>query len=351
MAPPPRSQVLPALGGFAPEADTSPEWLERGGSSYRHDSGSEITTVDVGATLLAGELAQRPAPWLSAFAEAAREEHLEMLAHRLAAAIPVLVTEGNVKALFAVRCTLDELAADDGRQPAWRSERAGALLRLLADPRLLAGLAEAVLSAERPPRETTELLMRAGTSAAYALYSARLKLHEVEGVRLRFVLLVRELATAALPMIRAGLSRLEGRRSLEVAATLAYDLLRASPRQRDDEAGEVTALYLERSPPQLVRVAVEALTAFWEQRATPLLVGLLASEDCGVRIACIDGLRQLRAIDEYAVTRILFAARTATSNDVRIAARTALLETIGAARVLATRALEQLESDERRVSR
>ena len=350
LAPAPRSQVLPAVGGFRPEADTSPEWLERGGGSFRHDSGGEATAVDVGATLLAGELAQRPAPWLSAFAEAARDDQLTILAHRLAAAIPVLAGEGNVKALFAVRCTLDELAADD-RQPAWRSEKASALLHLLAEPRLLAALAEAVLSSDHPPRETTELLMREGTPASYALYSARLKLHEVEGARRRFVLLVRELGAAALPMIRAGLSRLEGSRTRPVAATLAYDLLRASPRQRDDEAGEVTALYLEGSPAQLVRVAVEALAAFWEQRATPLLVGLLGSEDDGVRIACIDGLRQLRAVDEYAVTRIHFAARTSTSNDVRIAARSALLETTGNGRVVATRALEQLESDERPVSR
>ena len=303
--------------------------------------------VDVTATLLAGELAERPAAWLAAFAETTREEQLELLAHRLAAAVPLLIAEQNVKALFAVRCTLDDLAADDGHQPAWRRERANELLALLAEPSLLTTLAEVVLSSDRVPRETTELLMRAGAPASYALYSARLKLHEVEGVRIRFVLLVRELGATALPMIRAGLARLEARRELEVAALLAYDLLRASPRQRDDEAGEVTALYLEplaacaRVPPRSRR-----LVAFWEQRAAPLLVGLLASDADAVRIACIDGLRQLRAIDEYAVTRILAAARTSTSTDVRIAARSALIETVGATRLVAERALEHLHPDE-----
>ena len=346
-APPPRSQIQPAVRGFRAEADTGPDWLERGGSSYRHDSIGEVSAVDVTATLLAGELAQRPAPWLAAFAETAREEQLTLLAHRLAAAIPLLVAEQNARTLFAVRCTLDELAADDGRHPAWRSEHARQLLLLLAEPALLAGLAEVVLSSDLPAREATELLLRAGTPGAYALYSARLKLHEIEGVRRRFVLLVRELGALAMPMIRAGLARLEGRRSLDVAATLAYDLLRASPRQQDDEAGEVTALYLERSPAPLVAAAAEALAWFWEQRAAPLLVGLLASEEDAVRVACIDAIRRLRAIDEHAVTRILAAATASTSSDVRIAARSALLEAVGSARGAAERALEQLEREER----
>ncbi|HSO38212.1 MAG TPA: hypothetical protein VLT33_37045, partial [Labilithrix sp.] len=344
VAPPARPHVQPVVG-FAAEPETGPEWLERG--AYRHDSSREVDALDVNATLLAGELAARPAPWLAGFAGAAREEQLEVLAARLAAAIPVLITEGNVKALFAVRCTLDELAADDGRQPGWRIARARSLQHLLAAPGLLATLAAGVLSSDHPPREATELLLRAGTPAAYALYSARLKLHEIDGVRRRFVLLVRELGAAALPMIRAGLARLESRRGLEVAATLAHDLLHASPHQRDDEAGEVTALYLQRSPPALVRVAATALVWFWEQRATPLLLGLLASEHDAVRIAAIDGLRHLRAVDEYAVTRILAVARATSSNDVRIAARSALLEAVGHARAVAERALRQLEGGER----
>ena len=324
--------------------DTGPEWLERGGS-YRHDSLGEVAVVNVNGRVLAGELVSRPAAWLSAFAETHRADQFEALASRLEAALPVLLAERNAKALFAVRCTLDELAAEDPRQPGWRVARARHLQQMFAEPTFLGALAEAVLSADRPPRELMELVLRIGGPAAYALYSARLKMSDQPPVRRRFVLLVRELGPDALPMIRAGLARLETRREILVAAALAADLLLASPRVRDDEAGEVTARYVQGSPPGLTSVAAEALVGFWGPRATPLLLGLLNSHDDGVSIAAINGLRELRAIDEYAVTKIAFAARSTESPDVSIAARAALSETSGAARVVAMRALAQLVAD------
>jgi hypothetical protein len=216
---------------------------------------------------------------------------------------------------------------------------------MFAEPTFLGALAEAVLSADRPPRELMELVLRIGGPAAYALYSARLKMSDQPAVRRRFVLLVRELGPDALPMIRAGLARLETRREVLVAAALAADLLLASPRVRDDEAGEIAARYVQGSSPGLTSVAAEALVGFWGPRATPLLLGLLNSHDDGVSIAAINGLRELRAIDEYAVTKIAFAGRSTESADVCIAARAALSETTGAARVVAMRALEQLDAD------
>jgi hypothetical protein len=213
---------------------------------------------------------------------------------------------------------------------------------MFADPTFMSALAEAALSTDRPPREILELVLRIGGPAAYALYSARLKLSDQPPVRRRFVLLVRELGLDALPMIRAGLARLETRREILVAAALAADLLLASPRVRDDEAGEVTARYVQGSPPGLTSVAAEALVGFWGPRATPLLLGLLNSHHDDVSLAAINGLRELRAVDEYAVTKIAFAARSTRSADVRVAARGALSETTGNARVVALRALELL---------
>ncbi|MDB5219107.1 MAG: serine/threonine protein kinase [Myxococcaceae bacterium] len=325
-------------------SDTGPDWLERGGS-YRHDSMGEVAVVNVNGRVLAAELVARPAAWLSAFAETHRADQFESLASRLEAALPVLLAERNAKALFAVRCTLDELASDDPRQPGWRVARARHLQQMFAEPTFLGALAEAVLSADRPPREIMELVLRIGGPAAYALYSARLKMSDQQAVRRRFVLLVRELGPDALPMIRAGLSRLETRRDILVAAALAADLLQASPRVRDDEAGEIAARYVQGSSPGLTSVAAEALVGFWGPRATPLLLGLLNSHDDHVSLAAINGLRELHAIDEYAVTKIAFAARSTESADVRIAARAALSETTGAARVVALRALGQLAAE------
>lgn len=331
--------AAPAAAAGAPA--TGPEWLERGGG-YRHETLGEVSVAGVNGRVLALELAARPAAWLSAFAETQRADPFESLAVRLEAALPVLLAERNVKALFAVRCTLDGLAADDGQQPGWRVARARGLQHLFAEPTFLAALAEAALSADHPPREITELVLRVGAPATYALYSARLKLSDQPGVRQRFVLLVRELGTDALPMIRAGLARLESKREILVAAALAADLLMASPRVRDDEAGEVTALYVQGSAPGLTSVAAEALVGFWGPRATPLLLGLLSSHDDGVSLAAIQGLRELRAVDEHAVTKIALACRASSSADVRAAGRGALLETTGYARLVAESVLKGL---------
>ena len=324
--------------------DTAPDWLERGGS-YRHDSMGEVAVSNVNGRVLAAELVSRPAAWLSAFAETQRSDQFESLASRLEAALPVLLAERSAKALFAVRCTLDELAAEGPRQPGWRAARARHLQQMFADPAFLGALAEAVLSSDRPPRELMELVLRIGGPVAYALYSARLKMSDQPAVRRRFVLLVRELGLDALPMIRAGLSRLETRREILVAAALAADLLLASPRVRDDEAGEIAARFVQGSAPGLTSVAAEALVGFWGPRATPLLLGLLNSHDDGVSLAAINGLRELQAVDEYAVTKIAFAARSTGSADVVTAARAALSETSGATRVVALRALEQLDAE------
>ena len=326
------------------EPDTGPEWLERSGS-YRHESVGELALGNVNGRVLAGELVSRPAAWLSAFAETQRLDQFESLASRLEAALPVLLADRSIKPLFAVRCTLDELAADDARQPGWRVARARHLQQMFAEPAFLGALAEAALAVDRPSREITELALRIGGPAAYALYSARLKLSDQPAVRRRFVLLVRELGVDALPMIRAGLARLETRREVLVAAALAADLLLASPRIRDDEAGEVAARYIHGSTPGLTSVAAEALVGFWGSRATPLLLGLLNSHDDDVSLAAINGLRELGAIDEYAVTKIAFAARSTRSADVRTAALAALSETSGAAREVALRALAQLASE------
>jgi hypothetical protein len=176
----------------------------------------------------------------------------------------------------------------------------------------------------------------------YALYSARLRLHESDGVRRRFVLLVQDLGPSALPMIRAGLGRLVGHRHLPVAAALACDLFTACPRVRDEDLAEVTARYLPDSPSELARLATEALVGFAGVHAVPLLLELLGSHDDGVWITSVHGLCDLDAIDEVAVVRIASAVRSTPSHEVRAAAIRALREAHGSASVLAGRWLARL---------
>jgi serine/threonine-protein kinase len=330
-----------SLAGPSSASDGSPDWLERGGS-YRHDASGEVAVANINGRLLAAELVARPGAWLSAFVDTQRSDQFELLASRLQAALPFLLAERQVKALFAVRCTLDEIAIGDARKQGTRLASVRALQHAFSEPTFLAALAETVLSGDRPPREITELILRVGGPATYALYSARLKLSDQAGVRRRFVLMIREMGAEALPMIRAGLARLETKRELPVAAALAADLLQASPRVRDEEAGEVAAQYVQGSPPALATMAAEALVGFWGPRATPLLLGLLNSQDDAVTLVAVNSLRELRAVDEYAVTKIAAAFRSTTSADVRAAARAALLETTGNARAVAERALAQL---------
>jgi serine/threonine-protein kinase len=342
MTPPgPVSEERPRSTPSTTAVDTRPDWIERGGA---------LADVDVHGRLLAGELAARPAPWLAAFAGATQAEQFDTLARRLEGALPLLAGERNFKALFAVRRALDALAVDDGQQPGWRFARARALQLACADPQLLTALAEAALTSDHPGREVHELLVRAGTPAMYALYSARLKLHDLVGVRRRFVLFIREVGVEALPMIRAGLARLEARRNVPVAAALAYDLFEASPHVHDDEAGEVTVRYLQDAPRDVTRVAAQALVWFWRARAKPRLLGLLACDDEGVVIVSMNGLRELGIVDEYAVTRIVAAARATRSAEVRNAARWALRESLGNAYALAQRALRDLADDEQQQS-
>jgi hypothetical protein len=268
------------------------------------------------------------------------------MANRLQAALPELVTKRDLKALVAVRRILDHLSADEGHEPPWRIARARALQRPYGEPTFLAAIAEAALVADHPNREPGELVARGGTAATYALYSARLRLHDVDGVRRRFVRLVQDLGPNALPMLRAGLGRLAAHRHVPVAATLAYDLLTACPHVRDDDLAEVTARYLRDSPPDLARLATEALVWFSGVRAVPHLLELLGTSDDGVSTASIQGLCALDAIDDVAVARIVAAAQVTTSRDVRIAAMRALREAQGAAIALAMQALARLGEHE-----
>jgi hypothetical protein len=125
-------------------------------------------------------------------------------------------------------------------------------------------------------------------------------------------------------MIRAGLARLEPKRDMLVAASLAQDLFDASPRVRDDEAGFMAAAYLRESNATLTAAAARAIAAFWGARAVPLLVGLLESDDPVVAVAALEGLRETRAVDVHVARRIAALVKASPFADVQKAGRAAL---------------------------
>jgi eukaryotic-like serine/threonine-protein kinase len=331
----------PAVEGRIP---VRPDGVRAGARPYESSQSVPASNGSAHDAKLAAELTERPAPWLSAFAESERQAHFLELARQLEGALPLLLANRRVKTLFTIRACLDELAADVTRQPGWRTAASQRLQRMFAEPGFLATLAEAALSEDEPPRETIELVRRVGGPAAYALYSARLRMSESFVVRRRFVTLVKTLGHEALPMIRAGLLRLETKRDVVVACELAADLLLASVGLRDEEAGSIASRYLHDSPPALTAVATEAIIGLWGPRATPWLLGLLNAEDDAVLTMAINGLRELRAIDERVVTRIAVIAHATRSTHVRSAVRAALLEPCASARASAAKALERLPS-------
>ena len=326
-------------------SSSQPDWLER---KSLHEIGPTETSARTvsfegpGITSLVMELSTKPAGWLAALVATPKQEQYEGAIKLLGWVVPLLVEDGCYKSLFAIRCTLD-MIADDAHAAPWRRAGADAVLLVLTEPPFLGKLASLALTEPSPPREVTELLHRGGVPAAYALYSARLKLASVAGVRARFVELVRAYGANAMPMIRAGLAKLEAKRAHEVAEHLAIDLMEAAPRTKDDAAGEIVARYLgANASPALTVAASTALVALWADRAAPILLALLEKGDDAARVAAIRGLGTLRCIDERIVPKIVQIAGKGASREIRTAARAALADVIGPARGAAERALLDL---------
>ena len=276
----------PASKRETPPVPARPDWLT---DSAVHDRAPAPAPKAPGYEL-ADELVLRPAPWLASFARETRRDAFEALAARLEWAIPALIDGRQLKALFAIRSTLDALDVTE----AWRATVVRNAQRLMEEPALLGSLAELVLASDNPPREERELLLRAKVAGSYALYSTRLKLAGQAGVRGRFADLVRLFGADALPMIRAGLAKLETRRDHAVANELARDLLEGAPVVRDEAAGAILARYLHGgSSPELTASCLVGLVRFWGERARPFVVAALDTRDELARAAGLRGLQEL----------------------------------------------------------
>lgn len=254
----------------APAGEPVPEWLEHGSSVHARVPPPVRPSPELSAKLGA---------WLARFADTPDAREFSAMATELEAALPALVARRDVRALLAIHATLAMVGGQAARlsNGAERARRVKALAHAFADPALLAALAGAALAED--DREAERLLLELGTPAAYALYSARLKLAGDVTARRRFIEIVHALDAAALPMIRAGLARLAPHHEAAVARELALDLVLAVPNLADDDAGELVARWARLGPIVLTRAAVPALVKLWGERARPLFLAALASDD------------------------------------------------------------------------
>ena len=187
-------------------------------------------------------------------------------------------------------------------------------MRVFSDPALLAPIAERLLAREDDQREAARaLVLDAGVAGAYALYGARVKLATEPTVREPFVATMKALGESAWPVVRAALERIPAAALTgghPVAAVLAEDLLLCVP-------------------------------------TLPLLLALLDVADDGVRSAAIAGLREIGAVDEHVVRRLIpiLSKKVAAGNVLRITAVTALEFVTVDARAVAVPILVQLVRD------
>jgi eukaryotic-like serine/threonine-protein kinase len=273
-----------------------PEWIERGSDAYASalHSSTKVRAV-------APEIVTSTTEWLKRYAETLKHEEFMVMTEQLEATLPALINTANTKTLFALRSTLDLLASGNANDA--RTARVVRLLKAFADPKLLAMVAETALLGKRGEDAAVRLLLAAKTPAAYAMYSVRLKLTGTH-VRHRFIELIAAFAEDALPMIRAGLTKLEAHQNVPVAAMLTEDLLRGVPALYDDALGEVIARYVRGGSPRLRCAAIGALARVWGERSRPILIGVLGTTDDDARATAIRALGTIKGIDDLVAQKI-----------------------------------------------
>jgi hypothetical protein len=285
-----------------------PDWIESGSNIYARvpdlvDTASVQAKTPVPVPP-SPELSARLGGWLARFADTPDVTEFARMADQLEQALPALIARRDLRALIAVHSTLEIIRSTAARATmgAQRSTRVRGLLSAFADPPLLLHLAEIALLDD--DREAARLLVNLGTPAAYALYSTRLKNPNDQNVRRRFVEIIHTMSASALPMIRAGLAKLAPHHERSVARDLAVDLLLATPNLRDDDAGELAARWARIGPVEVTRAAVPALAKLWGERARPLFVAALQSQDLLLANAAVAALDAIGGSEEDATARV-----------------------------------------------
>jgi hypothetical protein len=166
-----------------------------------------------------------------------------------------------------------------------------------------------------------ELIVRAEKAGAYALYAARLRNGEGEA-RSRFVMLLQQIGVPALPVVRAGLERLESRLHIANAPGIVQDLLESVPSFFDEASSEIVARYTQSDVPGVALAATLALPRVAARRARPILLGLITHTDAAVALAAIAGLAAFKSTDVSVIEQIAPLVRDAdpARHAVRLAA-------------------------------
>ena len=341
-APPP---AAPAASPAAPAPSPSPArvveassveaapatraaWLEDKQDSYSSFFHG-MASGDKRAAEVSLSLARDPKTWLTKLVAERNSQLLDKMLGEVEGAARMLAQKSDARTLRAVSTTIHGIATDDRRTPSVRA-RAGAAMRVFTDPTLLAPIAERLLMHNDDHREAARaLVLDAAIAGAYAIYGARVKVAASQSARAPFVETMRGLGEAAWPVVRAALERIPAAALTgghPLGADLAEDLLLCVPTLRDEAAGHLVAKYVRATEPALCRAATQALGRLWAERAAPLLLALLDVNDDGVRGAAIAGLREIGAVDEHVVRRLLpiLGRKVEAGQELRIAAVAAL---------------------------
>jgi serine/threonine-protein kinase len=326
-----------------------PAWFEDTQDSYSSFL-SGMATGEKRAAEVSSTLSRDPRAWLTKLLAERDARLLDKMLGEVEGAARILSSRGGARVLRAVSSTIHGIATDEERPAAIRAS-AASVMKIFADPTLLAPIAERLLARDDDQREAAKtLILQAGTAGAYALYGARVKLATEHSVRAPFVDTMKALGESSWPVVRAALERIPAAALTgghPVAAVLAEDLLLCVPTLRDEAAGHLVAKYVHTSDPALCRAATLALGRLWAERAAPLLLALLDVADDGVRSAAIAGLRQIGALDEHVVRRLapILSKKVAAGQVLRVTAVTALEFVTLDARPVAVPLLVQLVRD------
>ncbi len=288
-----RNELRALVAEAPPSSSREPEWIERGSDAF-----VSALTSSSSHRAVASEIVTSTTEWLQRWVQTVKREDFLAMAEQLEETLPALVATGDAKAVASVRTTLDLLSSGSDV----RATCAVRLLQTLRDPKLLGGLAESLLLG-KSTEDGARLLLGARTPAAYALYSARLKLSG-DDVRQRFVALVRAFGADAVPMMRAGLVKLFDHQNVPVAVLLAEDLLTSVPSMHDDALGEVVAPWVRAKHARVQCAAIDALARVWGERSRPVLLAFLGASNDAVRAASARALGAMNGLDDLVARKI-----------------------------------------------
>ena len=350
--PPASASMPPASPSMLPPPPSTrsepPAWLEDRQDSYAMFLDGKVSE-EKRAKEVSVSLARDPKKWLTQLLEERDARLFDKMLGEVGPAARLLAQKADARALRALSSTIHGIATD-GKRPAAIRASATTVMKVFAEPTLLAPVAEKLLQRGDDSDAARALVLDAGPAGAYALYGARVKLAADPAVREPFVATMRALGESSWPVVRAALERIPATALTGEhprAAELAEDLLWSVPALRDDAAGALVARYVRTTQASLCRAATQALGALWAERAAPLLLALLDVPDDGVRIAAIAGLRQIGAVDENVVPHLvpILTRKVHAGDELRLAAVTALEFVTPDARPVAVPILVKLVRD------